>query len=356
MLQDVRLQNFRSYTDESFELSPKVNIIVGPNASGKTNLIEAIMLVSAGQSYRTQGSELIHTNEPWARIEAHTDLNTRIVKLELTQLENVNKSFDINNHKYVRLSLDKTIPVVIFEPNQLLLIAGAPDSRREFIDTIIGQTKPGFKQLKLNFRRTLSQRNNLLKKNIYDESQFFAWNIRLSQQAGQIIKERLELVESVNNKATETYRGLSKSKDNIEVIYQSKCDLDNYETSLLKKLESSIDLDMARGFTTYGPHRDDIMININNKQAQGVASRGETRTLVLSLKIIEAQLIEKARNIKPLLLLDDVFSELDGARRLALVGLINENYQTFITTTDADIVLEHFMNNSKIIPLKKSAN
>jgi DNA replication and repair protein RecF len=180
--------------------------------------------------------------------------------------------------------------------------------------------------------------------------QLFAWNIRLSELGGQIVRGRIELIGAINEKLSGLYYSIAKRENKVILKYQSSCSADQYGSSMLKKLEQSEELDYTRGFTVYGPHRDDIVFNLNGRLASETASRGEARTLLLALKITELELIEKVRGQKPVLLLDDVFSELDGTRRRALTGAI-AGYQTFITTTDADIVVQHFMNQCKIIPL-----
>jgi DNA replication and repair protein RecF len=360
MFESIRLQNYRSYTDASFEFGSGVNIVVGPNASGKTNLLEAVLVVARGGSYRVKDFELIQFDKPWARLDVETEENqSRVVKLEW--LENaashqtvrggVKKSFEINGQVFLRLSQQKSVPVVLFEPNHLLLLTGSPEQRRNFLDDIIEQTTPGFGSYRRAYRRVLAQRNALLKKGYQIAvPQMFVWNLRLSELGGRIATERVKLVEQINGLATETYRDLSGSKAEIELVYQSSNPVAHYETTLLRKLESSIERDCLIGFTTAGPHRDDLQIILNGQPSQTTASRGETRSLILMLKIIELQLLASARGQTPLLLLDDVFSELDGKRRHALTDHL-KNYQTFITTTDADVVVKHFTESCNVIPL-----
>ncbi|HSH18147.1 MAG TPA: hypothetical protein VK978_02080, partial [Candidatus Saccharimonadales bacterium] len=146
------------------------------------------------------------------------------------------------------------------------------------------------------------------------------------------------------------YGSLARRETVVEIAYDSKLPAEAYESALLRTLEIGFDLDVARGFTGAGPHREDMKVSIRGKLAQISASRGETRTAVLMLKVLELQLLHEATGKAPLLLLDDVFSELDGARRMALTDYLHQ-YQTFITTTDADVVVEHFMDSSHIIPL-----
>ena len=354
MLDTIRLQNFRSYRDDSFELGPGVNIIVGPNASGKTNLLEAILVVARGGSYRAKDSELIRFEAPWARLVAGFQDTERIVKLE-PQDGSVKRSFEINEQSFQRLSLQKSIPIVLFEPNHLTLLTGSPEQRRNFLDDLIEQTVPGFSTTKRLYRRVLAQRNALLKKGYQTASkQVFVWNLRLSELGGKIAQERAKLIDAINQHATETYQGLSNTDAVVTFAYNSACTLAQYETSLLHALEKNLERDCLIGHSGAGPHRDDMRVLLNGWPADETASRGETRTVVLMLKVIELRLLTEARGMTPLLLLDDVFSELDGKRRHALTSYL-QPYQTFITTTDADVVLKHFTDKCNIIALAVSS-
>lgn len=352
MITSIRLQHFRSYGDESFEFAPGVNIIVGPNASGKTNLLEALLLICRGSSYRSRDGELIQHGQPWARLDMATDATERICKLQRGEDETqTKKTFELAGKKLTRLNLTSSLPVVLFEPNHLLLLIGSPDLRRTYLDDLLEQTVPGFATINSHYRRALAQRNSLLKKDrARNSAQLFAWNIRLSELGGQIADARLKLIADMNKRASQIYGELSHDKTKVELHYVTRCSSEHYATSLLHKLETNVDLDYDRGFTVYGPHRDDVSFTLSDHDAKDVASRGETRTLLLVLKILELQQLESARDQPPLLLLDDVFSELDGARRQALTEFLR-NYQTFITTTDADLVVEHFTESTHIIPL-----
>ncbi len=355
-INDIRLQNFRSYKDETFEFEPGVNIIVGPNASGKTNILDAIRVVCVGTSHRNKDHELIRYKNSWARVDANSDKGPRTVKIKLLESEKTTKELEIDKQSLRRISLEKTLPVVLFEPNDLQLLVGSPERRREYLDSLIEQTVVGYGQTRRKYRRALNQRNSLLKQNSPTiNQQIFSWNIRLSQLAGEIIHYRLQLVERINEEIQTLYQKLSKDKTNIEFKYLSATNTNNYESNLLKELEATLELDALRGFTARGPHRDDFGLLMDGHKANEAASRGEIRTLLLALKIIEVRLLEEKRLQKPILLLDDVFSELDGARRRALTRFLT-NYQTFITTTDADVVVQHFMDEAHIIPLTKQVN
>ncbi len=348
MLDSIRLQHFRSYDDESFELSSGVNIIVGPNASGKTNLLEAILVLCLGKSYRATDQDLVRFGADWARLDAHSEHSERIYKLEDAH-QHLKKSFVINGQTVQRLTVNKMLPVVLFEPTHLQLLTTKPEQRRAYLDDLLEQTVAGYATLIRQYRRTLAQRNALLK-TAPTNAQLFVWNVRLSELGGQLVTERLKLCERLNHDLSKLYTQLAGRKTRATVRYYSSCPVENYSTQLLHKLESHLEQDRARGFTSHGPHRDDLMVELNGHSLQEAASRGEARTLFLALKIIEVGIIESLRDKAPLLLLDDVFSELDGKRRQALTDFL-QGYQTFITTTDADVVIQHFLNQCHVIPL-----
>jgi DNA replication and repair protein RecF len=350
MIHSARLQHFRSYDDASFEFDNGVNIIVGPNASGKTNLLESLLVACSGGSWRGRDADLIQFRKKWARLDINGPQNERVVKLESSN-DVTQKSITINKKPYKRLPQSQIIPTVLFEPNHLRLLNGPPELRREFIDGLRARLQPGFGALKRRYLRTLAQRNALLKTHNVDTSQLFAWNVRLSDLGGQLAQQRTELLKQLSRKAQPLYRKLAHSpKVRLSFTYRSNCDISQYSSSFLRVLQKQQKIDEARGFTSSGPHRDDILISLNDQEAGKSASRGEARSIALALKSCELTMIEVASNKKPLLLLDDVFSELDGSRRRALTDLI-PGYQTFITTTDADIVVQHFIGRCTIIPL-----
>jgi DNA replication and repair protein RecF len=345
----LRLQNFRSYKDFAVELSPNVNIVVGPNASGKTNLLESMLIICGVSSFRAAYQDVIYKKAKWSRIDANYFDGARIVKLVLDG-DKLEKIYEINEKPKKRLNFDDLIPVVLFEPEDMRLLTGSPDLRREFFDAILTETRPEFSSLKNRYKRTLAQRNNLLKQHPNTiNKQIFAWNVRLSELAGKIVALRVELIKDFKDLGA-IYSKIANAKTRVTINYQTPLPLATYESSILKKLESNIERDVLAGFTTCGPHREDFAISINNHLADVVASRGETRTLVLSLKLLELSLLEKVRGQKPLILLDDVFSELDGTRRKALTEYL-KSYQTIITTTDADIIQKHFAQSTNLISL-----
>jgi DNA replication and repair protein RecF len=316
MIQDIRLQHFRSYSDESFEFSPAVNIIVGPNASGKTNLLEAILVACRGTSYRARDIDMISFNEGWSRLDARTEDMLRTVKIIAEPA--LHKTYELDGKAYGRLTQAHMLPAVLFEPNHLTLLSGAPEQRRAYLDDILEQTTPGYATLRRNYRRTLAQRNALLKKSPHlAVGQMFAWNIRLSEQAGKIARARNELAVKLESRLGDLYQNLSHATTSVSLDYHSPLPVADYESHLVHQLETRLELDIVRGFTSVGPHREDLLVTFDDHPASETASRGEARTLVLALKILELEVLKEARGQTPILLLDDVFSELDGTRRRA---------------------------------------
>lgn len=348
----ARLQNFKSYLDSSFEFDSGVNIIVGPNASGKTNLLDALYLVATGSSFKNTKDKTTQINydKDWSRIDIITSNNqTRTLKIQ----EQNKPTIEIDKQVYKRLPFAKKTAVVMFEPNQLYQITTSPDQRRSLLDDIILKIDTSFNKLKNDYTRTLMQRNRLLKqpKHIIKQ-QIFAWDIRLSELASVYATKRVALIERINQTSSDIYSSIAGKKHKFLLSYESKLPIQNYSSGLLSKLQQNLEIDCLRGYTGYGPHRDDVLMLINNKDIRNVASRGEARSVLITLKIIELKFLEEVYNQRPLLLLDDVFGELDGSRRKSLMEYITDN-QTFITTTDADLINHQFTNSSQIIVTEK---
>jgi len=352
MISDLRLQQFRSYADSSFKFGEGVNIIVGPNGSGKTNLLEAVLVVARGASYRVNDAELLQFGTSWLRLDAHVHPSDSVRTMKLVTEPRQAKSYELDGKTYQRLNSQHLLPVVLFEPNHLQLLHGAPELRRTYLDDTLEQTIPGYVSYRRNYRRLLAQRNALLKRAVAPSVQeLFPWNLRLSELGATIARARMALCETLNEQLGATYEHISESTTKVTIAYHPKFAIDQYETLLLQKLESHAYEDALRGFTAYGPHREDFVVSFDGRVADEFASRGETRTAILALKIIELQLVEMAHGQIPILLLDDVFSELDNSRRAALVTRLRDR-QTFITTTDADIVGKNFRGANHVIALK----
>ena len=344
----IRLQNYRSYDDNSFEFVPGVNIIVGPNAGGKTNLLEALYLSSVGSLMRSSKEFVIKNNKDWSRIDVLTkDDQQRVIKIKPQE----RPVFEVSGEVQKRLKQINILPTVLFEPNHLYQITTSPDMRRQLIDDILSKTDPEFASVKNSYLRILRQRNSLLKQDIsLVRKQIFAWDVRLSEMAGVYVRKRLSLIGDINTNLSDVYSSIAGKNHKLDIRYESRVSTKNYSSNLLNLFQTKLKLDLMRGFTAYGPHRDDIVILLNDIDIRSVASRGETRSILLALKIKESMIIEDVFNKKPLLLLDDVFGELDGLRRKHLINFI-ANHQTFITTTDADIINHKLADDSFVLTI-----
>lgn len=347
---DIRLQNYRSYKDASFDLDGGVTIVVGPNAAGKSNLVEALLLAANTIAYRGKNG-LINNTAGWARIDVHTAANnTRSIKINTDEKNKATLQFVVNEKTYKRLPAQQKQPAVLFEPNDLRLMHGEPQARRDYLDNLLSQLDGSYSSLLSRYKRTLAQRNALLKAPVLDKQQLFVWDVRLSELADNIVRNRVSLLELINQRLSDTYSKISGKKSVLHGEYKPSVFSSNYSANIMKKLEKDLELDLARGFTGSGPHREDFMMTLDGSLIEITASRGETRTLLLALKIIEMELLEEKTRAKPLLLLDDVFSELDNSRRQALTRYL-QKYQTVITTTDADIITKNFSQAAQLISI-----
>lgn len=346
MYRSLTLKQFRSYTDYSLELSPGVNIIVGPNASGKTNLLESIYFVSQTKPFRGQRKEIIQDNKDWTRVDAIVDKDLRTIKFQPPKQAELNINDKIIPRKE---RWQKQIPIVLFDPEDLRLLRGSPKRRRDFLDEVLTQSDQAYSENLVRYNRALAQRNKLLKKPNLADDELFVWDIKLAEHGSVVVAKRKEFVELLNKKLTKLYSTIAGSRQKVKCDYLTN---GSNKNTMLKSLHKTQNNDYRNGFTSVGPHRDDIEFIINKTEAKSHASRGETRSLVLALKMVEEEIVRKAHGIKPIMLLDDVFSELDASRRRHLTEYFKD-HQVIITTTDADAVIEHFSGGDyKIIPMK----
>lgn len=335
--------------------APGVNVIVGPNGSGKTNLLEALYVLSHGTSFRGADREMVAHGNDWFRLHAVYDGLERTLTCKLESPSVIDKQFTLDGVKRVRLTHNQRVPVVLFEPEHLRLLRDSPSQRREYLDGLLVKLHPDYSWLKHQFERVLLQRNNVLKKHlsaVMRDDQLFAWDISFADLAEQIVRRRRELVAMIGSRISEIYSDIARASHTVVVQYEQKIAGDDYRAALLNALQTTVQHDSDRGFTTVGPHRDELIVLLDGVPALAAASRGEMRSLLLALKIIELEMVAEQSDTTPLLLLDDVFSELDTSRRKALASLANK-YQTLITTTDADAVVGHFLDGYNGIETQK---
>lgn len=350
-VENIRLINFRNYYSLNIDLNKKTNIFIGKNAQGKTNLLEAIYICATGRSFRTnRDKEIINFNKNEAYVGAQMNIGRfeKFIEIKMerdkTKRIRVNKT-ELKSYKELYSGLN----VVVFSPEDLKLVKEGPGERRNFLDMEISQIKPVYSYNINRYNKILFQRNNLLRsskfqKNIKSLLEIF--DIQLAKIGTDIIIERNKYIDELSKISNITHNKITLSNEDLELKYISNIEiLDNkleMEKYYIDKLNKNIDKDIESASTGLGPHRDDILMTINNKDLKIYGSQGQQRTVVLSIKLSEVELIKKERGIYPVLLLDDVFSELDEERRKYLIRSF-QDMQTLITVTDAIDLKE--MNN-----------
>ncbi|OGH24521.1 MAG: hypothetical protein A3B47_03945 [Candidatus Levybacteria bacterium RIFCSPLOWO2_01_FULL_39_24] len=340
----LSLQNFRNYSKADFNFSQSTTLIVGPNTSGKSNLIEAVFFLASGRSFRTdKDDQLVKLNKGIARIKAKAEdknLEVMIVKEgEEGQLRSF-KKYLVNGVNKRKADFVGNFFAVLFAPNDLEIIIGSPGRRRDFLDNILVQTDREYRLAMGFYEKGLRIRNALLHKaketGRRSEKEFTYWDNLLIVQGQKITGKREELIRYLNDS--------KKDILNFEIFY---------DKSIVSKdrLAQYRNAEVASGVTLVGPHRDDLLINLKEDQdIKYFGSRGQQRLAVLQLKILELNYIEKATQNKPTLLLDDIFSELDEDHIKLVLDMIGDQ-QTIITTTHEEFIPKKLLNMTKVIKL-----
>lgn len=368
-VKQLKLENFRNYPTIELSFGPGVNVLSGDNGQGKTNILEAIYLCSCARSHRTaRDSELIRQGENYYRIELLYDNNRYLdqeIRLDylaavpgLEDRKSSSRSFWYNGVRQDRIAdLYGLFNAVIFAPEDLMLVKEGPQARRRFMDLLMSQVKPAYFAALSLFNRVLFQRNRLLKtlreRNINDTSPDFilmkthleVWDEQYAEAAAQLIHWRFKLAGKINEYAAAYQAAISEDKEKLHIRYRtmsglnSSMEVKEIEELLLKRLDHNTKDDIFRGNTGMGPHRDDLDINLNDNSLKVFGSQGQQRTAVLALKLAELRLVKEITGEMPILLLDDVMSELDIKRRASLVSIL-QDYQVFITCTDTESILQ----------------
>tara|TARA_B100001146_G_scaffold111121_1_gene98116 strand:- start:14924 stop:15973 length:1050 start_codon:yes stop_codon:yes gene_type:complete len=327
----LRLQHVRSHQDYAVTFHDGVTVITGPNGSGKTTILEAIYIALQGTSFKSADAEVLRATGPWWRIDLVTvDGDKRAITYDPERVTK-KKQFQIDQRTLARLVPKYKHPVVLFEPEDLRLLNGSPARRRQFIDRFISQLNPLYATALRKYERALKQRNTLLKRPYIANDELFAWNIALAEHGAYIIEQRIAFVEKINSQLTDAYNDIAQSSDVVSMHY-SHTFVGDIKQKLLDELHARAERDRLLGNTSVGPHRHDVIFHLNEAPVLSTASRGETRTIVLALKFLEVAIIEQLTGLKPLILLDDVFSELDEARQQALSRRTRE-HQIIMTST-----------------------
>ncbi len=339
-IKSLTLKDYRSYKDTKFDFSPQVNVILGKNAKGKTNILEAIFFMVIGKSFRTtHEKDVIHWQEENAYIHGEFQKKYRDIDIEMFFNSSRKKAIKIDGIGIRRIGeLFGSVNAVFFSPDELKLIKNSPEERRRFMNIILSQTNKSYFYLLGRYEKVLESRNKLLKTSHDKEALLETidiWNRALSDLAQRIYLERRKLIEELTPYAKKAQEYLSGGKENIEIEYKSSFSGEDYSQKMMKGLEKNLDKDFKLGYTTLGVHRDEIDIYLNGVEVKSFGSQGQQRTVALSLKLAELEIIKNRVGEEPILLLDDVFSELDSGRRKKLLKFTSKA-QTIITCTDFD--------------------
>jgi len=338
-INNIKLINFRNYEKKEIKLYENINVFYGDNAQGKTNIIEAIFLSSIGKSFRTnKEKELIKFNEENAIVEINFKKSDRDGKIKIEIGDK--KQVYLNGIKLKKLSeLLGNINIVIFNPDDINILKGGPENRRKFLNIMISQLRPNYMHVLTLYNKTLEQRNNYLKQiklENKDENLLDIWDEKLVDYGMKIYEYRNEFIEKIKNKINKIHKEITEDREEIEIKYFSNA---NTRQNFINELKSRRKLDIIKGFTTKGVHRDDFVVYINGKQVDIYGSQGQHRTAILSLKLSELKVIYDEIGEYPILLLDDFMSELDDKRRKNFLNNIKD-IQVIITCTEK-ITLEN---------------
>lgn len=351
-INSIKLINLRSWQDYNLEFSD-VTILIGPNGIGKTNVVEAVYLAATGRSWRTtHDEEMIYWGQDFSRITLDLVKTDKAEKLELfwQKGEKPVKQLKLNGVKHRLLDLLGQIPTVLFSPESLELLSGAPTIRRRFLDILLSQTDRYYALNLLEYGKVLRERNKLLglikaHRGKPDELDF--WDGKLVELGVYIVSKRKDAIKFFNKSLNTDYEKISGKAQKLNLHYKASIETERFADALSAGRER----DIEQVSTSHGPHRDDFTINLDSREVASFGSRGEFRSVILALKMAELEYLADVTQEKPILLLDDIFSELDAARRKHLSRIVS-GQQTIITTTDLDHIEKKLREKAKIVELK----
>ena len=368
-IKSLKLLYFRNYLSMNIDVHPSLNVLVGNNANGKTNIIESIFCLALGKSYRTKSdSECIMFGETATAMSCIVNKNNRELDIMLG-INNKGKSAKIAGIKKTKLTdFVGELNVVLFSPEDLQIVKGSPALRREFMNREFYQFSRIYHKYYLMYQHLLKQRNSYLKdmrKNPKDEMSLAyleTLTFQLAKVALYITKERVSFVQDISKLTYKNMLNISNGQETLKIKYKSSVldalniaeinDESFNEENLTKVMMKKSFDDIMRGSTKIGPQHDDLEFYINDLDAKMYASQGQQRSIVLSLKLAEINYLKEKAGTYPVLLLDDVLSELDKNRQLKLLDAINENVQTFITTPSISDIKEDLLKKAKVFKIE----
>jgi DNA replication and repair protein RecF len=363
IIENIKLRNFRNYTNCDLDISDTINVFVGDNAQGKTNFLESVAFISATRSFRTNNDrDMIKLDNEFAQVTLI--LNDNDSRLKLTgQIFKEGKRLLIQNQPTKKASeFIGTLNAVVFAPDDLELFDGAPKLRRRLCDLEIGKINKEYMQILNQYQKTLKERNAFLKAESKDDVYLEVLTEKLIEQQVVLINRRKTFIDEINKQITTKYQKIAETKDLVRIEYLAPVeDYSTIEESLNAKYKKHLAADRYQKQTQIGIHKDDLRFYLNEQLVSGFASQGQKRMIVLALKIVLIDYIYERKHSYPVLLLDDVLSELDITRKRSLFTLIPQQIQTIITTTDINDIKDYLpkktrifkINNGKIIETKE---
>ena len=353
ILETLALRGFRSYKEAHVEFDPRLTILFGPNAAGKTNIIEALQLLTAGESFRKPlRQDLIH----WECDQASATLRAvdGSLKRDVELLVTGDSRITLVNEKKIRSSheISSALPCVVFTPDDLRIVKESSSRRRQEIDALGSQLSATYAKLVSEYKKIITQRNRLLKEEQYGTEVFSAWDTRMIEVGVALAEKRSSLFERLAPYIQRFYEGLLEEEQKSQTLglyYESSWGEERDEKSFRTTLELRSEDERSRRQSLVGPHRDDLVFEIERKPARSFASQGQQRSIALAWKLAQLSVVEELTQARPLLLLDDVMSELDQTRRRYLAGLVGEAAQTVITTANIDYFDKDLVKKAKTI-------
>lgn len=349
---ELSVLHYRSFDDRKIELDPGITVLVGRNAVGKTNLVEALQLLTAGASFRKPAtSELLREGEGSGRIRLMLEGEGRLIEMGLDFSEG-KRSFTRNGKKTRAAGIRGVLPSVLFCPDHLDMVKRSASRRREALDSFGVQLNENYAKLLAAYERTVEQRNNLLRDG-YAPGLLEVWDESLATTGAQLLLHRTALLERIREHFIEVYRAIAPHEEPDVRYVSSFGELaggrEAIAAQFLDALAERREDELRRGCTLVGPHRDEVLFTIDGRSARDFGSQGQQRSIVLAWKIAEVQVTRDILGRYPLLLLDDVMSELDAARRDAIVGFIADEIQTVITTTNLGYFADDMLQRARVI-------
>ena len=353
----LQMLNYRNYNVLDISLGPHVNVFMGDNAQGKTNILEGIYYCAFARSHRTsKDRELINWNSDNALLSVTVGRERLDKRIDISILKDGKKAIQINKIKIKKIGeLFGNFNVVMFSPEDLKIIKDSPGVRRKFIDMELCQLNPKYYYNLVQYNKVLNERNSILRNRNINKDILDVYDMQLVEFGYNIVMQRINYINKLNQYSKQIHNDITSGKENIEFKYVSTIrNLENIKESFYSQLEKNRSKDIDKGLTSVGPHRDDFMVFINEIDTKSYGSQGQQRTAVLTIKFSSLKIIKELTGEYPVLLLDDVLSELDFSRKRYILSTIGE-IQTIITCTGIEDLYEYLDDKSKVFKVKDGA-